>query len=162
MAHQPVYVMLVGLPASGKSTFRKILEKTGQYYILSSDDIIESECNKVGITYSDGFTKFISEATKKVIFNRNVYCNDDYPVNVIDDHTNMSRKSRHDKMKDISNKYIKICYVFPELPKMEWERRLEQRKDKHIPHSALITMKNAFQEPSYHEGFHIISHVMNY
>jgi predicted kinase len=162
MAHQPVYVMLVGLPASGKSTFRKILEKTGQYYVLSSDDIIESECNKIGITYSDGFTKFIADATKKVIFNRNVYCNDDYPVNVIDDHTNMSRKSRHDKMKDISNKYIKICYVFPELPKMEWERRLEQRKDKHIPHSALITMKNAFQEPSYHEGFHIISHVMNY
>lgn len=152
----PSLVLLVGLPGSGKSTYRsKIVDKLNNPVIASSDDIIDDLCEKAGITYSEGFHQFIKTANK--IFRNDVEDAIKNGNDLIIDRTNMTEKSRKPfiEMAQKSGYNEIIAYVFV-VPDSELRRRLNSRAEeigKNIPNDVLKRMTNSYTAPSKQEGF---------
>lgn len=160
---QPVFLMLVGLPGSGKSTFiKKLLEESNEdFAIASTDDIVERECAKMGLTYSEGFAKVnfkqAQSEFKDVIFKAGKA-----RKNIIIDQTNVGGKSRKSKLGMIPLGYDKICLIF-DVSESVMKTRLENRAretGKSIPYSVIKQMTESWQTPSRAEGFDSIIEVI--
>jgi predicted kinase len=159
--------MLVGVPASGKSTWHHI--KYGDYdkndYIASTDMIIQDIASNYGMTYNEGFKELISFAEKVMWRQITSYLmrGSDFII----DRTNLTAKSRKkfiDKLK--LHRYEIECVVFPEvgskaLSHEEWKRRLNSRHGKSIPQEALDRMVNSYEIPLMSEGFSNIIFIEN-
>lgn len=151
--NRPVLVMLVGLPASGKSTAR--LQTGDDIYQYSTDDKIDAYADSVGSTYSEVFADHVSAATHEADAEvREAIANGQ---DVVWDQTNMSRKKRAKILKRFPEEYRKecICFLPPMNPAQEAElkRRLDSRPGKTIPDFVMRNMRNSFQLPSVNEGF---------
>lgn len=162
----PAYIVMVGVPGCGKSTFREKMLEAGfihsPVYVASTDDIIDREAAKRGISYSDAFHKLNQKAIKremeegieKAILQRHT---------VIHDQTNMSRKSRSSKLKAVPDSYFKICLNFT-VDDRELQRRLDERgrlTGKVIPPFILKSMFNNYDPPIKEEGFNLIIEIDN-
>lgn len=155
MIAKSVYVMLCGMPGSGKSTARSFLRKMyGINYIASSDDIIERECKTAGITYHEGFSKYIGHAQTKLKQDMSSALADE--INILDDATNLTKHGRFNKLRIIPSKYLVICYYFPTPEENEWRARLDSRPGKIIPENVLQNMKGNFVMPSIEEKFDMV------
>jgi tRNA uridine 5-carbamoylmethylation protein Kti12 len=155
MSYAPLYVILCGLPASGKSSMRKYFKSLHKInYVASSDDIIERESKRIGKTYNEGFSEFVNLAQERMKKNISNYLIDE--MNILDDQTNLTEKGRKNKLKAIPNNYITICYYFPNPSDDEWKRRLSSREGKIIPDNVLLNMERSFVMPSIDEGFNIV------
>ncbi len=160
---KPKFYILIGLPGSGKSTWTKnFLAKTEDpFVIVSSDDIIEEEIAKhnaglapheVALTYSTGFEKFVGYATGEM--KRRAKAAKAAGDNVIWDQTNMSAKSRKDKV-GLFDGYERHAVVFS-LTDEELNRRLKLRESqtgKSIPGFVIKSMAKSYQAPTKAEGF---------
>lgn len=159
----PEFIMLVGLPGSGKSTYiEKLLEKYPErdYVIISSDDIIEEVALKEGKTYSEVFEKTVGYATAEMKRRAKAAAADGR--NIIWDQTNMTVKSRTSKMKDFAG-YNFSAVVFS-LTDEELNRRLKKRESetgKVIPGFIIKNMANSYVAPSKSEGFENIQYIRN-
>lgn len=154
----PVYVMLIGVPGSGKSTFvkenfhDKLTHEDYLYY--SSDAELEALAYMYGKTYNEIFFSHIAEVTDA--------CEEylahafEHGMSVIDDHTNTSAKKRKAKLNKVPDDYTKIAFVFSTPEADEWQRRLDNRPGKTIPKNVLESMATNLTNPSYDEGFDII------
>ena len=87
----PTCVMLIGLPASGKSTFVDSVVPLN-FVVVSSDDHVEVMADNLGLTYSEAFKDVIKEATNRkdadfefAVANKQ---------SMVLDMTNLSKKSR--------------------------------------------------------------------
>ena len=163
----PKCTMLVGVPASGKSTWHHI--KYGDYdkndYIASTDMIIQDIASNYGMTYNEGFKELISFAEKVMWRQITSYLmrGSDFII----DRTNLTAKARKkfiDKLK--LHRYEIECVVFPEvgskaLSHEEWKRRLNSRHGKSIPQEALDRMVNSYEIPLMSEGFSNIIFIEN-
>ena len=98
------FIMLVGIPASGKSTYAKELEKNG-YHIHSSDEIRKE-------LTGDENTQVVNEKVFQVLHKR-IKSDLEQGISCIYDATNMSMKRRISFLKEI-NKYDchKTCVLF--------------------------------------------------
>ena len=161
----PKCTILVGVPASGKSTWLRT--KYGEYgtYVASTDNIIEEIASSYGMTYNEGFKELIGFADK-VMWRMITTCmmrQLDFTI----DRTNLTAKSRKkfiDKLK--LHRYEIECVVFPEvgskaLSHEEWKRRLNSRPGKTIPQEALDRMVNSYEIPLMSEGFSNIIFIEN-
>ena len=150
----PKCIMLVGVPASGKSTWcrRKIIT-----YVASTDNIISEVASNYGMTYDEGFKELIGFADKVMwrTINACMMRQLDFTI----DRTNLTAKARKkfiDKLK--LHRYEIECWVFPEvgseaLSHEEWKRRLNSRKGKSIPQEVLDKMIDSYEIPLKSEGF---------
>jgi tRNA uridine 5-carbamoylmethylation protein Kti12 len=151
------FVMLIGLPGSGKSTsLRQVLSKLEKdsYYVYSTDDHIQSVADSLGTSYNMSFKDNIAEATK--LANVGLIEAIKNEKDIFWDQTNLSVKSRKEKLKKIPNNYKKIAIVIRCSNIDEHMKRLSERainQGKTIPLHVLESMKNSFVEPSYDEGF---------
>lgn len=152
----PKCTMLVGVPASGKSTW--ILNKYGfEDNVASTDNIIMHVTRNYGMTYDEGFKELIGFAEK--IMWRQIMSYQMRGASFIIDRTNLSAKSRKkfiDKLK--LHRYEIECVVFPmpgteKLPTEEWNRRLDSRTGKTIPGHILSSMIEHYEPPTEAEGF---------
>jgi predicted kinase len=149
----PKIYVLIGPPASGKSTWTKnFLSSNPDYVVISSDDIIEKHAAANGLNYTQAFDKFsgfaISEMKKEAT---NAFAE---KRNIIWDQTNMSAKKRKGIL-DRAVGYIKIAVDF-DIPDAEVNRRLKDREEKtgkHIPQHVMKSMYASYQPPSRAEGF---------
>jgi len=148
--------MLVGVPASGKSTWR--VTRLGGFGIeLSTDDIIERLADRWGFTYNEIFKDTISFAEK--VMKRDFIEAAERDVDVIIDRTNLTAKSRRKWIEMLKLYQYEIdCVVFPEvgseaLSHEEWKRRLNSRQGKSIPQEVLDRMINSYEIPLKSEGF---------
>ena len=146
----PKLYMLIGVPASGKSTWREQFFETNRAMIISTDDILEDIAATQNKTYNDVFkdniklAQQIAEQRMKEAFNAT--------LDVVHDQTNLTAKSRKSKLAMVPENYEKIAVVFLTPDEEEWQRRLD-RPGKSIPQNILMGMRDSMQFPDPEEGF---------
>lgn len=153
----PNMIMFVGLPASGKSTWRSDMPLDG-YEQLSTDDLIEAHAKTVGLTYDQVFKDYMKTADMRfwnqvedAIRNKR-----DFVV----DRTNLNAKTRRRILGRLTHDYTRTAIVF--LPpvstsdKAEHRNRLISREGKNIPAYVIETMTESFELPIREEGFDTI------
>ncbi len=155
----PKCTILVGVPGSGKSTW---LQSQYNYYVASTDDIIEAIAFGFGMTYNEGFKDLIKFAEKVMWKELGDFAEDRERIFV--DRTNMTVESRRKFIYALKPYgYTFDCVVFPlpgsdKLPVDEWQRRLD-RPGKTIPQEALDRMCRVYEEPTQAEGFSSITFI---
>ena len=142
------FYMLIGVPASGKSTWRA--EHGGDADVISTDDIIEQTAQASGRTYNEAFKENIKFATE--IANSRAKHAFATGNDVIWDQTNLTPKSRKPKLAMVPDEYEKIAVVFLTPDEAEWQRRLD-RPGKSIPQNILMGMRDSMVFPDPEEGF---------
>ena len=149
------YIMLVGLPASGKSSWAKdyiLKNQQIDFQILSTDEIIEKKALHVGIGYREAHEKYIHFAINEM--ERKFWKYIENGVNIIHDQTNVSIKVRMELLAKVTN-YSKTAVVF-KLGEKEWGNRFEKRRKKtgkDIPNFVIKNMMSSFEYPTKEEGF---------
>lgn len=154
------YLMLVGLPCTGKSTFfDKVLadhaRPPNDFKRVSTDDLIEQHAARVGKTYSEVFQSCIKNCTAEMEANRHIYMLKGY--NICHDQTNLTSFKRVKTLETVFSDYYKVCVVFP-TPKNHAEILADRAREtgKHIPNDAIYDMKMKFEVPTIEEGWNCI------
>jgi len=150
--------ILVGMPASGKSTWIRDNSSIGDlpgnepYYMASTDDTIETVSRLYDMTYDQGFKNLIA-------FAESVMWNDlrqaaEEGIKIYIDRTNLTVRSRK-KFIDFLRQYGYTfeAIVFPTPDETEWRRRLDSRRGKTIPENVLKGMRDGYEVPTLSEGF---------
>lgn len=146
----PKLYMLIGVPASGKSTWREQFFETNRAMIISTDDILEDIAATQNKTYNDVFKDNIKFATKQMDVHMRVAL--ESKMDIVWDQTNLTVKSRKGKLDKVPEHYEKIAVVFLTPEDAEWQRRLD-RPGKSIPQNILMGMRDSMQFPDPEEGF---------
>lgn len=149
--------MLIGVPASGKSTWCK--ERAKNALVISTDNLIEMYAHDNGKTYNDVFKEQIKIATKIALELAEAAFAADQDV--IWDQTNLTKKSRASKLAMVPKHYRKDAVFFATPPEEEWRRRLNSRPGKNIPKHILDSMVEIMEMPSPDEGWNIIEYNLN-
>lgn len=157
-------IILVGPPASGKSTWREkfLKSQTEEWVIASTDDLVEKWAAEQNppMTYNEAhgkcpWGKF--NTTFKYTYRGALK----EGKNVIIDRTSMSSKNRKDYFKDLPEGYEVEAVVFV-VPQPELEKRMKERFEKtgkSVPHVALLSMNKRYEAPTREEGFTKITYV---
>lgn len=161
----PLLYVLIGLPGSGKSTWRndylekrKIVDKPLPV-IISTDDLIEETAGDLNMTYSEIWpTVDHSAMLAKELdrFNKAVLDNKD----IIIDRTNIKRLTRSLWL-DSALGYWKIAVIF-NLPIDELKNRVENRgvsSGKIIPMTVIDEMLSEYEPPGQGTEFDDILYV---
>ena len=153
----PEIVMLCGIPCSGKSTYvNKLL--TYEYWensiILSTDNYIEEQAKRLGMTYNEVFQDCIDEATRQL--EMSFVGVKEEGKRIIWDQTNLSIKTRKKKLTKVPSIY-KRTVVWFQVDLEEALKRNETREGKFIPESILKRMYHQFEIPTLEEGFDFVS-----
>ena len=146
---------LVGVPASGKSTWIKNQDWAKDCVVVSTDEFVEDYAKEVGSTYSEVFDNYMPTAVKlmadKVVLARGA------GKDIIWDQTSTSVKARARKFNMLPD-YEHIAVVFKTPEPGELARRLASRPGKNIPAHVMRSMIEHFEMPSEEEGFKEIWH----
>lgn len=150
----PTLTILVGLPASGKSTWRA--ENTAENtHIFSTDDIIERVAKNEKSTYSGVFKKTIGTANK--IAARELADAFRDGRDVVIDRTNMTPGARRKYVQAAPKNYKINCVCWlPPATVDDWKElwaRLSSREGKEIPENVIKKMHADFVWPDRSEGF---------
>ena len=153
-------IMLVGVPASGKSTWIE-KEFQGECHIVSTDKIIDEIAFETGRTYDQVFSQYMKVAEKMMWEEFDKYVEGGYSPIVID-RTNMSVKSRRKFFERLKNFHRNHGYeieavLFKTPEETEWDRRLNSRVGKTIPQHVLDSMARSYEQPRLTEGFSKVS-----
>lgn len=153
--NEKIFIMLIGVPSSGKSYFVKNtlpqLLPNKKFIIISSDKILDRKAAEQGKTYSEIFNNEIKSATSEMSQEfRNAIANNE---NVIWDQTNLTPNTRKGKLLQVPKDYFKIAIVLKVPEPEELQRRLNSRPGKFIPLGVVNSMIDQFTPPTYDEGF---------
>lgn len=145
----PTFYMMVGVPASGKSTW--ITNRKHNAMVVSTDNLIEAYAADHNMTYNEVFKEQIKIATEvvKVEARRAFAAGKD----VIWDQTNLTVRSRKSKLDMVPKHYIKVAVYFATPDEHVWRQRLEGRPGKTIPWHILDSMVEMLEMPTPEEGF---------
>ena len=149
----PELVMLCGIPTSGKSTYVNKLKKLDYWsnaVVLSTDNYIEKQSQRCGLTYNQIFDDCISEATRQLEL---AFIEaKDKGKNIIWDQTNLSIKTRKKKLSKLPSLYARGVIYFT-ISLEEALERNKNREGKFIPESILKRMWHQFEIPTLEENF---------
>jgi len=153
----PLFCIAIGLPGSGKSTFIEKMASKINFVIASTDDIVDREAKKMGLSYSDAFNKLDFRAIQAE-FNNNLAAAIAKRKNIVIDQTNISSKSRRSKIDLIPAYYVRIALVF-EVHEELLRQRLRNRAiatGKYISDHVIKQMTSNYQAPTKNENFDLI------
>lgn len=145
-------IFLIGLPATGKSTYLKNRGIRDNEVVVSTDDILCEYATNENLTYDEAFRLYMKAAEKEFFtrIERAVAEGKD----IIVDRTNMSIAARGRVLAKIPASYSRNAVVFGTyLPVHEWLRRMGSRPGKTIPLHVLMSMASNFEFPSVTESF---------
>jgi predicted kinase len=142
--------MLIGVPASGKSTWIANQEWAKGMPVISTDNFVEAEAKRQGKTYSEVFDAYMPIAVR-LMTNQALVCQANN-LDVIWDQTSTTIRSRAKKFKLLPN-YEVIAVVFKTPEKEEHARRLASRPGKNIPEYVMKNMIESYEPPTEEEGF---------
>ncbi len=151
----PTCTVMVGLPATGKSTLiqRMISEDT---WIYSTDMYIDTVAEDNGITYNEAFSLNIKAATE---FNeRKLNSIVTLRKDVIWDQTNLGVGKRRKIINRMRNAGYRVeceCILLPAGDSQweDWQHRMASRPGKTIPDHVIESMMDSFVRPTVEEGF---------
>ncbi|WP_291567090.1 MULTISPECIES: AAA family ATPase [unclassified Clostridium] len=149
----PKLIMMIGLPASGKSTYAKEISKKENAVIISSDSMREELYENVNDTEHN--TELFIEIHKRI---KEHLKND---ISVVYDATNINYKMRKAFLIELNKiNCYKECY-FMATP---YERCLEQNniRDRKVPEHVIKRMYKNIFIPQYYEGFDKIHIIKNF
>ena len=155
-------IILVGPPASGKSTWRTkfLASQTEEWVIASTDDLVEEWATERGLTYDEAHSKAPWGQFNKTF--KYAYRNAlTAGKNVIIDRTSMSAKNRKDYFKDLPEGTEVEAVVFV-VDDVELKQRMKARKEatgKSVPYAALAAMQKRYETPTKDEGFTKITYI---
>lgn len=152
----PKLYMLVGLPASGKSTWVEKQKFDSKVAIVSTDKHIDEYAKSLGKTYNDVFAEYYNTAKK--LMNAEIESAVNAQKNIVWDQTNTTKASRVLKLKQIPDNYLKIAIVIALPQEKEHDRRLKSRKGKIISQRVISQMKDGYEKPELSEGFDSIKY----
>lgn len=146
----PRCYQLIGVPASGKSTWIDAQDWALTCARVSTDKWVEFYAKEVGKTYSEVFEEFMPKAVKMMA--DEVVSARDLGRDVIWDQTSTTVKSRARKFNMLPD-YEHIAVVFRTPERSELDVRLSSRPGKHIPKKVVDNMIAGWDEPTLDEGF---------
>lgn len=154
-----IFVMLCGVPTSGKSTY---IENNPDYSLLpvaSSDYYIEAFARAMKSTYSNVFRDAISLADK--FFMDQIASHIERGESFIVDRTNLTPKARRRIIDMIPSDYIKIAVNFttPTDDVFKSRNLVRNEQGKYIPFGVFKTMAENYVPATTNEGFDKIYHV---
>lgn len=150
-------IILVGLPASGKSTLRDAManyvrEMGSTCTVISSDDYIEAEAAKIGKTYTEAFSQFADAGRR--------HCNEQMALAmafghgvIIWDQTNLTAKKRASIANRVSRRLYNVGCIWVSVEDDVLATRLKSRPGKEIPDAVIEKMRADFERPNIDEGF---------
>lgn len=144
----PKLYMLVGVPGSGKSTWRAGAG-LNDAVVISTDDYIDFVADQLGVTYSEAFKDHIKAATQ--LMDKRAREAFAAGKDVVWDQTNTTRKSRVSKLSIVPKGYEKTAVFFP--TPADLKQRLAGRPGKNIPDDVIANMIASLQPPTKDEGF---------
>ena len=146
----PKAYILVGVPASGKSTWVQAQEWSKDCSYVSTDYHVENQAKLEGKTYSEVFNDFMPFAVKMMA--DDVVRAREAGKDIIWDQTSTTVLSRKKKFVMLPD-YYAIAVVFKTPAESELMKRLDGRPGKTIPWKVVSDMINNFELPSEDEGF---------
>lgn len=147
----PIFIMLMGLPGSGKSTLRKSIPS--DFLQLSTDDLIEDAACWKGLTYSEAFADEIKPATVTVNSAFRQAIKDG--TSIVWDQTNLTRKKRRGVLTQLPSTYYTVL-IQVQCDEDVRQQRLAQRPGKVIPAHIDASMRESMVEPIMGEGWNEI------
>jgi tRNA uridine 5-carbamoylmethylation protein Kti12 len=159
----PNFVMLAGVPGSGKSTYADQLKAASlesDYQIISRDHYVmlfgQAATLRPGVTYDESWAIADHKQVNRML-NGRLQEALATKQNIILDMTNLTKGARARKLSSVSNEYIKSIMYFP-ISYEEMMRRaaIRQEQGKTISSKVLIEMFESFKIPIADEGFSIL------
>ena len=144
-----LYVM-VGVPASGKSTWIKDQIWALGLTIVSTDAFVEDYARSQGKTYSEVFDEYMPTAVE--LMAEQVVRARELGHDIIWDQTSTTIATRAKKLRMLPD-YYAIAVVFRTPDRDTLDRRLISRPGKSIPRHVVDNMINNWEEPTEDEGF---------
>jgi len=141
---------LIGVPASGKSTWAEAQDWAHLCAHISTDKWVEIFAKEIGSTYSQVFTDFMPTAVE--LMAKEVVSAREMGRDIIWDQTSTTVKSRAKKFAMLPD-YEHIAVVFKTPEHTELMRRLMGRPGKEIPDHVIASMIASFEMPTEEEGF---------
>ena len=146
------FYMMIGLPASGKSTIAKEIAERESAVIVSTDDLRQELLNDVN-----------SQENNNLIFKeaeRHLKTNIEAGRNVIFDATNINYKRRRDWLNRFNKYNVRKIGVLVATP---YEECLERNiwRERKVPEEVIKRMYFNFYIPFYYEGFNEIYVIQN-
>lgn len=156
---QPFAIMMTGIPASGKSTFRSGLSERLHNFdpvTIAPDDIVDAVAKHTGKFYREIYA---SETVRSICFDASFHRIDEAirnQRNIILDRTYINREQRQRVMarfgKQPVYRFLSVSIDLPtDVP--EWIGRLDSRIGKEIPPSILFDMIRRQEPVGDDEGF---------
>ena len=149
----PKCYQLIGVPASGKSTWIKNQDWMLGLTIVNTDVFVEDYARAQGKTDSEVFAEYMPTAIDLMI--EQVVSAREHGHTVIWDQTSTTVASRARKFRMLPD-YEHIAVVFRTPPRDELDVRLSGRPGKHIPKTVIDSMIAGWEEPTEAEGFNEI------
>ncbi len=148
--HMAKCYQLIGVPASGKTTWIRNQDWAKDCSQISTDMWVEMEAQRQGKTYSEVFEEYMPQAVK--LMAANVESSREMGLDIIWDQTSTTETSRARKFNMLPDyEHIAVVFKTPELK--ELHRRLASRPGKAIPAHVMVQMIKGFQMPTLEEGF---------
>lgn len=146
----PKCYQLIGVPASGKTTWVLNNSWKENTVHVSTDKWVDIFAREVNKTYNDVFPLMMDLAVH--LMTKEVKVAQSMDKDIIWDQTNLTVKSRARKFR-LLPEYEHIAVVFNTPEPKEHNRRLTSRTGKHIPESIIKSMIESYELPSFDEGF---------
>ena len=154
---QPEFIMLVGMPGSGKSTYRTRFTLRWPHFkdftTLSTDDKVERIAMVKGSTYDAEWADNIKSATSEL--------HEDFQKcikerrSMLLDRTNLTVKARRGFLAPLPKAYKKVAIYF-EIDEGLRQQRVAGREGKSIPADAQEDMLKRYVRPTLDEGFDLV------
>jgi len=160
MTRKPLFIAMVGMPGSGKSTVARILadmlrEERGHCWISDTDSYIEQVAAQQGTCYQAIHRDPVhaKRATQAMWHTMLEAARQD--VSVVLDRLNHRRKARKRALRTIGLTHFRCAVVMPTSDEEAWKRN-ERRCDRPVPWHNFLEMKETYEHPQLGEGFDAI------
>lgn len=152
MSSRPLFIMLCGVPGSGKTTYSR-RAMFDHFVKLNTDDYLRKKMDEENISYKDSFNNHILQAEFELVENLKAAVKN--KSNIIIDQLNLTPVIRRKKLLRVSPEtYTRIAVGFRIDKDVILERNRERlSKNMGVPESILESYIEKFLPPEIKEGF---------